>query len=71
MRFSLIHLDDAGRSDEVHVLVPGVEKTLFATPLAVLAEFLPLLAEASADLPEARCSACGGDPLGREASAHA
>jgi hypothetical protein len=64
VRFSLIHLDDEGISDTCWVVTPGVEKTVIAVPLQALDAFLPLLAEASRDLPEARCEVCEGDLLG-------
>lgn len=67
MRFSLINLDDANESDEVYVYTPGGENVICAVPLMALDQLLPLLAEASADLPEFRCPACGGDPLGAPA----
>ena len=63
MRFSLIHLDDADRSDEVYVVVPGAEKTVFAVPLGALDKFIPLVTTALRGLPQARCRACGGDPV--------
>ena len=69
MRFSLINLDDANEFDEVYVYTPGGEKVVCAVPLAALDRFLPLVAEATADLPEFRCPACGGDPLGDPAGA--
>lgn len=65
MRLSLINLDDENRSDEVFVYVPGGNDFISAVPLEALPQFLPLLANATADLPEARCPACGGDPLGQ------
>lgn len=68
MRFSLINVDNANASDEVYVFAPGGDKKVVcAVPLAALDKFLPLLAEASSDLPEYRCPACGGDPLGAPA----
>lgn len=63
MRFSLINLDDAGRSDEVYMLTPGCEKTVFAVPLAALDKFIPMVTRASRSVPEARCPACGGNPV--------
>ena len=63
MRFSLINLDDSDRSDEVYMLTPGYEKTVFAVPLAALDKFIPLVTTASRGVPEARCPTCGGDPI--------
>ncbi len=68
MRFSLMHLDDEDRSDEAYLVVPGgPEKTVFAVPAAGLHHFLPLLAQATRDVPEAVCRHCGGDLIGRAA----
>lgn len=58
MRFSLMHVDET--SDEVVLLVPdAAEPTAVCVPLDALPAFLPLLAEATADLPEQYCPACG------------
>lgn len=68
MRFSLIHLDDDRLGEEVTLLVPGMDGTAIQVPLDALPDFLPLLAQATADVPAATCPACGGDPLGRDGS---
>lgn len=59
MRFSLIHLDGDGGSDTVTVVVPGGEKVAVRLPLDALPEFLPLLDDATAGLPEQCCEQCG------------
>ena len=59
MQFSVVHLAEVPtEGEEVFVIVPGGEKTAIAVPLDALAQFLPLLAEAAADLPPPRCPAC-------------
>jgi hypothetical protein len=59
MQFSLLHLAEAPSEDEeVFVVVPGGTKTAIAVPLDALAQFLPLLAQAAAELPPPRCPAC-------------
>jgi hypothetical protein len=59
MQFSLIHLAEAPSEDEeVFVVVAGATKTAIAVPLDALAQFLALLAQASAELPPPRCPAC-------------
>jgi hypothetical protein len=63
VRFSLIHVDDHGHSDEVMLVLPGVDKTVLAVPLGALGELLPMVTGASAHLPAATCPECGGDPL--------
>ena len=61
MRFCLIHLDDELGDDlheEVCVIVPGAERVATLVPLCALARFLPILHEATADLPAQQCPAC-------------
>jgi hypothetical protein len=59
VRFSLIHLDGDGGSDTVTLIVPGGKKVAVMLPLDALPEFLPLLDEATARLPEQCCAQCG------------
>lgn len=67
MRYFLAHLPDRpGRPwqesdphEEVYVLSLGT-KVAVAVPVGSLRLALPVFAEASADLPPACCSACGG-----------
>ncbi len=69
MRFSLMHVDED--SDEVVLLVPdAAEPTAVCVPLDALPAFLPLLAEATADLPEQCCPACGDLLPGHPDHAH-
>lgn len=57
MRFSLIHADE--HSDEVVLIVPdGTRPVAVCVPLGAVPAFLPILAEATADLPEQCCPAC-------------
>ena len=68
MRFCLIHVDDEdlGPEETAMVVVPGAGKTALEVPLDALPQFLPLLAEATADLPAPICRGCGGElPGGR------
>ena len=59
MQFSVIHLDEVpSDGEEVLVVVPGGTKTAMAVPLDALAQFLPVLAQAAAELPPPRCPAC-------------
>jgi hypothetical protein len=68
MHFSAIHLADVpSAGEEVYVVCPGGAKTAIAVPLDALPQFLPLLAQAAADLPPPRCSACSARlPVGFE-----
>jgi hypothetical protein len=59
MQFSLVHLAEVPSADEeVFVVVPGGTKTAMAVPLDALPQFLPLLAQAAAELPPPRCPVC-------------
>jgi hypothetical protein len=59
MQFSVIHLAEVpSEGEEVFVVVPGGTKTAIAVPLDALPQFLPLLAQAAADLPPPHCPAC-------------
>jgi hypothetical protein len=59
MHFSLIHLAEVpSEGEEVFVVVPGGTKAVSAVPLDALAQFLPLLAQAAAELPPPRCPVC-------------
>lgn len=72
MRFCLMHLDDDGRSEELAVTVPGAERAVMMVELHSLPAFLPLLKDATADLPEQRCAACAAELPGlRRAEGHA
>jgi hypothetical protein len=68
MHFSAIHLADApSEGEEVYVVVPGGAKTAIAVPLDALPQFLPLLAQATAELPPPHCPACSARlPVGFE-----
>jgi hypothetical protein len=66
VRFSLIHVDDS--SDELTVVVPGGEKVAIMVPLDALPEFLPVLDEATEELAEQCCGACGAALPGRPAT---
>jgi hypothetical protein len=59
MQFSVIHLAEVpSEGEEVFVVVPGGTKTAIAVPLDALPQFLPLLAQASGELPPPCCPAC-------------
>jgi hypothetical protein len=70
MQFSVIHLAEVpSEGEEVFVVVPGGTKTAIAVPLDALPQFLPLLAEASGELPPPSCPACSARlPAGIEDS---
>ena len=61
MVFCVIHVDPHGAEpddEEVYVVVPGTGKAVMAVPLDALPQFLPLLEQATRDLPPPRCAAC-------------
>jgi hypothetical protein len=66
MRYFVAHLDDApGRSwresdpsEEIYVIPYGT-RVATAVPVGALRHLLPILHEASADLPPACCTSCG------------
>ena len=69
MRFSLMHVDET--SDEVVLIIPdGTQPVAVCVPLDAVPAFLPILAEATADLPEQCCPACADVLPGHPDHAH-
>ena len=66
MRYLLAHLDDApgvpwqesDPNEEIYVIPYGT-RVVTAVPLGALGQFLPILNEATAELPPATCACCG------------